>query len=294
MSKEKEYAVVLSQDEMEYVTAAKTKMECTAFKTETVVQRIAESIGVPKDTDAQVTPSDVMSVINTSISMGLNPLLGGIYGFKDKNNRLVLGVSLKGWRQALAQQKNCLSIDYPAERQGRLMQKRMNISTPYGTKVKDLLYYEWATCVIKKRLPTGEVGEFVGTAFFDEEFDSSKPTWLKNNKRMLQNRALCIAASNAYGFGAYDNTEIEDIREKEDPQTVIDTEASIVPDEIKTDKKVSRGKAALLKKQKEQLIASMQNAESREQLVEIYKSASEELQQDSDIISKSQEIAEHF
>ena len=287
--------VILSKDEFDFVSQARTQIECASFKTETIVQRIAESISVPKDNpDVQVTPNDVLAVVNTSISMGLNPLLGGIYGFKGKDNRLVLGVSLKGWRQALAQQKNCVSIDYPADRQGRLMQKRINISTQYGTKTKDLIYFEWSTCVIKKRLPSGEIGEFTGTAFFDEEFDSSKPTWLKNCKRMLQNRALCIAASNAYGFGAYETAEVEAIQEKEEKEEVIETEATIVPDDVKVEHKTSRGKAALLKKQKTQLLEAMEKAENREQLVAIFKSANEELQQDQEVINKSQEIAEKF
>ncbi len=265
---------ILNESEVGFVDSCLKSLE-SKFDVMTTVKSIVSSISLPDVPDVKVEASDVMEFMKLSSSMHLDPIMGGIYGFKDKKNRLVLGVSLKGWRQALSSQPTFAGVTY--KRSG-MVEKKIND----GRGIKTLSVYESVTCVITKILPNGAVGEFEGTAYFDEEFDPVKTPWLKNPKRMLENRALTIAASNAYGWGAYDPDSAE--------QSIT---RSLLTDEAKS-KSQQKRLATVLGAQKNELLSQMKGAHNRDELVSIFKAAPSDLQKDAEVISTSREIASTF
>ena len=177
--------IVVSNEELGLVKQTQSVLK-TSYDDRVLVNLIGSSIALPKQGGVQATFADVLSVLRISSSMHLDPVLGGIYSFKDKKGSLVCGVSLKGYRQALHSQPDYAGLEFKYH--GDLKTKAFNTANGKVT----ITYYDSITCLIKKR--HGEhIDVYEGTAFFDEEFDVTKTnTWLQRPKRMLCNRALTI------------------------------------------------------------------------------------------------------
>lgn len=273
--------LVVSEAELAIVHQAQSVMQ-TSYDDRVLVNMIAQSIATPKDSKEAVTMADVLTVVRTASSMRLDAVLGGIWAFKDKNGRLVCGVSKKGWQQALHSQPNYSGVEFTHN--GELKEKRISVR---GQGQTTITYYESITCIIRKTLNDGSIGEFKGTAYFDEEFDPCKETWIKRPKRMLETRALTIAASNAYGWGAYDLDEIQDLAYK---NNITEQQGRVI------DAKSTRGRdrvaLALENTAKEQLIKDMNNCVNYEELVKVFKEADKSLQKDTEIVELAKNLKE--
>ena len=158
--------------------------------------------------------------------------------------------------------------------------------------VTSITYYEAVTCIISKKHADGTVGEYEGTAYFDEEFAPDKPTWLGKPKRMLESRALTIAASNAYGCGAYEIDEVQDIQ-AQSKKEMVDVHA----EPIEPLEQFGESSVEVLPKDtnaKEDLIKRMKKATSKAELARIYKSAEQDLKDDEEIINLGKELSKQF
>ena len=206
-----------------------------------------------------VTLADVLQMLRLAGSMHLDPVMGGLWGYKDNNGQLVYGVTKKGWQQALHSQPDYCGIEF--KHPEPIQVKKF----PTKKGMVEISYYPVSVCVISKKMPDGTIGHFSGTAYFDEEFDSVKPTWIQRPKRMLDTRALTICASNAYGWGAYDKEDIEGALGYDAPQlTAVDA--------------VKRLKACI----------------DREQMVEVFRSFPDEIRKNPQVIDESKRIAQEF
>lgn len=253
--------ILMSDSEKAFATQTLKDIK-SSFDLATTVMAIASQISLPKDSNVAVTGQDIMQFMGLARAMHLNPVMGGVYGFKSKDGKLTLGVSKKGWQQALNSQPDFAGITYKLPEP---VEKRMSD----GRDTFTVLFYPYATCIIKKILPNGQIGEFEGTAYFDEEFDAKKQTWSRKPKRMLQTRALTVAASNAYGWGAYDPDELNAV-----PTIPVNTVAGVAP-----------MATALPLDDKAQLINKISRAGTYEDLISVFKGAPEELRKDADVIS---------
>lgn len=253
--------ILMSDSEKAFATQTLKDIK-SSFDLATTVMAIASQISLPKEGTVAVTGQDIMQFMGLARAMHLNPVMGGVYGFKSKDGKLTLGVSKKGWQQALNSQPDFAGITYKLPEP---VEKRMSD----GRDTFTVLFYPYATCIIKKILPNGQIGEFEGTAYFDEEFDAKKQTWSRKPKRMLQTRALTVAASNAYGWGAYDPDELNAV-----PTIPVNTVAGVAP-----------MATALPVDDKAQLINKISRAGTYEDLISVFKGASEELRKDADVIS---------
>lgn len=254
--------IVMSDSEKAFANQTLKDIKST-FDLATTVMAIASQISLPKDGNVKVCGQDIMQFMGLARAMHLNPVMGGVYGFKSKDNKLTLGVSKKGWQQALNSQPDFAGLTYKLPEP---VEKRMSD----GRDTFTVLYYPYATCIIKKILPNGQVGEFEGTAYFDEEFDPKKQTWSRKPKRMLQTRALTVAASNAYGWGAYEPDELGSI-----PATPVNTVSGVsaIP------------ATATVVDEKVQLINKVNRAGTYEDIIQLFKNAPNELQKDADVIN---------
>ena len=256
-----------------------------------MVSTIAEQIALPKDTDQQVTPNDVLTVIRTAYSMRLDPMLGGIWAFKDKHGKLACGVTKKGWQQALHAQPSYCGLDFI---HGELKEKKIQVR---GQGATTITYFTFVTCIVKKKMPDGSVAEFKGTAYFDEEF-SGKDTWIQRPKRMLETRAMTIASANAFGWGAYDIDELE-IETTENTKKTKRTSRVAEKAEKAIEANQEVEVEAELEEvnepsEKELLIEKMKGAMTHQELVSIFKSAPEELRKDNDIIELGKALTQSF
>ena len=197
--------MTLTGDELQIIAHSQTNMG-TVYDAQFLVRTVAQGISAPAGVKA--TPADVLTVLKKAAAMHLDPLAGAVYAFKTKQGNLVVGVSKQGWQQALASQKDFAGLYF---KHGNEVNKTVHVSGRGSSYDVRLSGYEWSTCVIKKRMVDGTIGEFSGTAYLEEEFDPSKPTWAQRPRRMLDSRALTIAASNAYGWGAYSPEEVEEV-----------------------------------------------------------------------------------
>lgn len=254
--------ILMTESEKNFANQTLKDIKST-FDLATTVMAIASQISLPKEGNVKVCGQDVMQFMGLARAMHLNPVMGGVYGFKSKDGKLTLGVSKKGWQQALNSQPDFAGLTYKLP---DAVEKRMSD----GRDTFTVLYYPYATCIIKKILPNGQVGEFEGTAYFDEEFDPKKQTWSRKPKRMLQTRALTVAASNAYGWGAYEPDELGSI-----PATSVNT-VSGVPAIPAT---------ATVVDEKTLLINKVNRAGTYEDIIQLFKGAPDELRKDADVIN---------
>lgn len=286
--------LTLDSSQMQEVNSFKSLMEISSDP-RLMVSTIADNIALPKEADVAVTPNDVLTVIRTAYSMRLDPMLGGIWAFKDKHGKLACGVTKKGWQQALHAQPSYCGLDF---RHGELKEKKIQVRGQGSTTIT---YYSYVTCIVKKKLSDGSIGEFKGTAYFDEEF-SGKDTWIQRPKRMLETRALTIASANAFGWGAYDVDELEIDEPQKEVKTkrtskVAEKAEKAISAESKGEIEVEAEVENVVEKElteKDNLIAEMKRALSHQELISIYKSAPDELKNDKDIIELGKALTQSF
>ena len=199
--------LVLTDDDLALIRRAQ-KLTATQYDAYFLVRTIAQSISAPAG--VTIMPADVLSVIKKASAMHLDPLAGAVYAFKTKRGNLVVGISKQGWQQALASQPDYAGVEF---RHGNEISKKVHVTGRGGDGyLVNLSGYEYSTAIIKKQRPDGGICEFEGTAYQVEEFDPSMPTWTQRPRRMLDSRALTIAASNAYGWGAYSPEEVDEVK----------------------------------------------------------------------------------
>ena len=265
----------------------------TSYDDRVLVKSIADSIALPKNSGYPVNMSDVLQIVRVAVSMHLDPMLGGIWGFKDKNGRLVCGVTKKGWQQAIYSQPDYAGIEF--RNSGELHNKKLTING----HTYEFSYYDSCTCIIKKQRPDGSIVSFEGTAYFDEEFMANKEPWLQRPKRMLEGRAMTICASMAYGWGAYDNDELsalkeQSVRQATEMEKPIDVEVVDAPVQIPLESTADKAKALIHKDKKDTVIGALEKAQNKEELTAIWRKIPKSLQQDSEVKAKAKAVAEHF
>lgn len=274
--KKNELVLATSQSDLDIIQSYQKNTK-TNYEVGVLVKRIADGINT-KNSPTPVGIADVLTVMQLASSMHLDPILGGIYAFKGKDDKLTCSVSLKGWKQALSTQPSYAGIYYkrPPFREFRKADKKGNV-----VKINA---FDYVTCIIVKTDPNGNKQEFEGTAYFDEEFDSNKDTWLTRPKRMLENRALCIAAANAFGWGAYDPEEVDSYyRSLADTQTVTRGQKRVA-DALKAEEKTEqKTEQTVIDDPKSALKVRMQSCVSVQELGDVFRNASKELQEDEEI-----------
>lgn len=303
----------LAEQETEFVKNVLSQLGVN-YGVELCVERVRSQIHCAKGVTA--TNADVAMVLTEALAKHLDPLKGGVYAFKSKDGNLVIGTSKAGFQQALAAQRSFrdLGYEHPAEL------KAKSVVNARGQR-RDITYYDYATCVITKAFPDGTVARITGTAYFDEEFNSSSDAWVKNPKRMLDTRALCIASANAYGWGAYEPEEAQNVTgvvtqndpfvgnriiqgDQQPPRQVtsgasrakaalanvqqgntIDVEATAVPELTRV---------VAVKDNKEYLLEAMRGAKNRDELDGLFLQAAPELKKDPDVIAMGKAMVQHF
>lgn len=290
--------IVVSNEELGLVKQTQSVLK-TSYDDRVLVNLIGNSIALPKQGGVQATFADVLSVLRISSSMHLDPVLGGIYSFKNKDGSLICGVSLKGYRQALHSQPDYAGIEFKYG--GELKTKDFNTRNGKVT----ITYYDSITCLIKKR--HGEhIDVYEGTAYFDEEFDVTKTnTWLQRPKRMLSNRALTIACANAYGWGAYDE---EEVRELAHDQAPVQVQANVIDQSPKQTSMEDRALKSLgvieneddplsevqQRVHLEVFMEQMRKCVNRKDLVALFKSAPDEIKKNQAVIDLGKELTSQF
>jgi hypothetical protein len=290
--------IVVSNEELGLVKQTQSVLK-TSYDDRVLVNLIGSSIALPKQGGVQATFADVLSVLRISSSMHLDPVLGGIYSFKNKDGSLICGVSLKGYRQALHSQPDYAGIEFKYG--GELKTKDFNTRNGKVT----ITYYDSITCLIKKR--HGEhIDVYEGTAYFDEEFDVTKTnTWLQRPKRMLSNRALTIACANAYGWGAYDE---EEVRELAHDQAPVQVQANVIDQTPKQTSMEDRALKSLgvieneddplsevqQRVHLEVFMEQMRKCVNRKDLVALFKSAPDEIKKNQAVIDLGKELTSQF
>ena len=302
--------IVVSNEELGLVKQTQSVLK-TSYDDRVLVNLIGSSIALPKQGGVQATFADVLSVLRISSSMHLDPVLGGIYSFKNKDGSLTCGVSLKGYRQALHSQPDYAGIEFKYG--GELKTKDFNTRNGKVT----ITYYDSITCLIKKR--HGEhIDVYEGTAYFDEEFDVTKTnTWLQRPKRMLSNRALTIACANAYGWGAYDEEEVRELAHDQAPvqvqanvidQTPVQVQANVIDQTPKQTSMEDRALKSLgvieneddplsevqQRVHLEVFMEQMRKCVNRKDLVALFKSAPDEIKKNQAVIDLGKELTSQF
>lgn len=265
-----------------------------------MVERVRSQIHTANDKQV-VTVADVAQVVTEAMAKHLDPLKGGLYAFKDKNNSLVIGTTKRGFQQALSSQptfRDCKFIPH-----GELKSKV--VVTKQGRKT--ITYYDYVTCVIKKHFPDGTDAYVEGNAYFDEEFNEINAAWVKSPKRLLDGRALCIASANAYGWGAYDVEEagramgfnvgvepetgsvftVDAVVEEETAKPVPVTSGAERAKQAlaKTTEPTKEVMSEVLAESKADLVKKIQACNNRKELEDAYLKAPEALKKDPEILS---------
>ncbi len=139
----------------------------------------------------QVHPIDVITVIKTAVSAGLDPTSDDVFAFKS-SDRVIVGISKKGWSKVLDTRKASISFNYGPILPAAVGQKS---------------HYEWVSAVITKQ----DGCKIEGPRVYNDEFDRRKDVWQTNPKAMLVARAFTHACAMAFGIGAYDEEEARGI-----------------------------------------------------------------------------------
>lgn len=148
-----------------------------------------------------VTPNDVIEVLKTSVSAGIDPTSSDIFAFKSKGT-LSVGISKKGWAKILDARKGSCVYEY-----GPLVDGRTKVSP----KV-----YEYVCATITRADGTVVTGPRV----YADEFCTNTGAWASNPKTMLTVRAFTQACALAYGIGAYDEDEAREIYNRNTAPTI--------------------------------------------------------------------------
>ena len=292
--------IVVSNEELGLVKQTQSVLK-TSYDDRVLVNLIGSSIALPKQGGVQATFADVLSVLRISSSMHLDPVLGGIYSFKNKDGSLICGVSLKGYRQALHSQPDYAGIEFKYG--GELKTKDFNTRNGKVT----ITYYDSITCLIKKR--HGEhIDVYEGTAYFDEEFDVTKTnTWLQRPKRMLCNRALTIAAANAYGWGAYDIEEVKELAHDQVQTQPVDVQSRVIEQPKKSSMEDRALKSLGIVENEDDPLAEVQQrvaldvfmdqmrkCVNRKDLNKLFKTASDDIKTNQAVLDLGKELVKQF
>lgn len=138
-----------------------------------------------------VQPIDVVTVIKTAVSAGLDPTSYDVFAFKS-SDRVIVGISKKGWSKVLDSRRASISFNY-----GPLL----------PAQVGQKSHYEWVSAVITKH----DGSKIEGPRVYNDEFDRKRDVWASNPKAMLVARAFTHACAMAFGIGAYDEEEARSI-----------------------------------------------------------------------------------
>lgn len=280
MSVQEVNALIPTDDEVKIIAEFQKQVK-NNYSAGIVTKLVANSISVPKNTGVKVSVWDVITVMKVSASMHLDPTLGGVYAFKNKNGDLITGISAKGWKQALASQPDyfgCEFIDEP--------EQEIRLSDREGQFVVTTI--PKTTCVIKKKFPDGSIGEFKESCWYKHDCDPSKSTWTTKPEAMMHTRALCRAVSLAYGWGAYDIDEVK---------TIANSEGGVCQEQQSVQSKgkgVNRVIQAITLSPKDELISKLQNSVTKKEMISVFKSASAELQKDQDVKNIAKELQDKF
>lgn len=267
------------------------KLIKTAYDERLLCNIIAKSISLPKDDpNVKVTIEDVLTILRKASSMHLDPVLQGLWAYKDKKGNLVCSVGKFGWLQILASQPNYFGIEHVHSEY-----KELRLHDNQGRQV--IVHgFEECTCIIKKKFADGTVGEFKGTVFLRGEFNPSNPQWCSNTARMMMNRATAIAVQNAYGFGVYSDDEVRAYAESDSGTTI---NANTIDVTATTEKAKSGAQKTLLAlenatTEKDILLTAIDNAISRDELEKVFKEAPSHLKSDEEIRTKAKDKANSF
>lgn len=130
-------------------------------------------------------------------------------------------------------------------------------------------------------------------------------TWLQRPKRMLCNRALTIAAANAYGWGAYD---LEEVKELAHDQALVQVQANVIDQTPKQTSMEDRALKSLgvieneddplsevqQRVHLEVFMEQMRKCVNRKDLVALFKSAPDEIKKNQAVIDLGKELTSQF
>lgn len=273
---------------LQLIDTIKKSLELS-YATDVLVNFVRQQIHAPQGT--AITDEDVLAVMIKAKSMNLDPLKSGVYAFKGRDG-LVTGVSKAGFQQAMAKSPQFNSLTY-----FRPEFKKANKKDGKGN-LKEITYCDYVTAIITRIDSQGNLGKVEGTAYFNEEFNSRSTAWLQRPLRMLENRAMCIACSNAFGWGVYTDDEVKDIayNNHQDP---LDVPAEVVTTGSK------RATKAVEQVQKVQQLNAVKEAEvvdlssiiedikksaTKVELINKYKSLADDLKKEQSIIDACAEM----
>ena len=273
---------------LQLIDTIKKSLELS-YATDVLVNFVRQQIHAPQGT--AITDEDVLAVMIKAKSMNLDPLKSGVYAFKGRDG-LVTGVSKAGFQQAMAKSPQFNSLTY-----FRPEFKKANKKDGKGN-IKEITYCDYVTAVITRIDSQGNLGKVEGTAYFNEEFNSRSTAWLQRPLRMLENRAMCIACSNAFGWGVYTDDEVKDIayNNHQDPldvpAEVVTTGSERATKAVEQVQKVQQLNAV---KEAEvvdlsSIIEDIKKSATKVELINKYKSLADDLKKEQSIIDACAEM----
>lgn len=273
---------------LQLIDTIKKSLELS-YATDVLVNFVRQQIHAPQGT--AITDEDVLAVMIKAKSMNLDPLKSGVYAFKGRDG-LVTGVSKAGFQQAMAKSPQFNSLTY-----FRSEFKKANKKDGKGN-IKEITYCDYVTAIITRIDSQGNLGKVEGTAYFNEEFNSRSTAWLQRPLRMLENRAMCIACSNAFGWGVYTDDEVKDIayNNHQDPldvpAEVVTTGSERATKAVEQVQKVQQLNAV---KEAEvvdlsSIIEDIKKSATKVELINKYKSLADDLKKEQSIIDACAEM----
>lgn len=273
---------------LQLIDTIKKSLELS-YATDVLVNFVRQQIHAPQGT--AITDEDVLAVMIKAKSMNLDPLKSGVYAFKGRDG-LVTGVSKAGFQQAMAKSPQFNSLTY-----FRPEFKKANKKDGKGN-IKEITYCDYVTAIITRIDSQGNLGKVEGTAYFNEEFNSRSTAWLQRPLRMLENRAMCIACSNAFGWGVYTDDEVKDIayNNHQDPldvpAEVVTTGSERATKAVEQVQKVQQLNAV---KEAEvvdlsSIIEDIKKSATKVELINKYKSLADDLKKEQSIIDACAEM----
>lgn len=230
-----------------------------------VYERIATREGGAKPTILQV-----IEVIKTAVTMGLDPTGRDVFAFLNREGVLTVGVSKGGWEKAIELKSG--SIDFVLADLKQVGNKTI---------------LPWVQCIITRKDGSKVKGI---PAFYDEcaqPTKSGKDPWSLRPKHMLCVRALTNAAKAAYGFGAYTIDEAKEVFNQQDEHTPRIEAPAIKP---------AAPKALPAPTQDEILqgINQLKECKSIDEMRKVYISLAPNLRTSKEVVEASKELAHRF
>lgn len=160
-----------------------------------------------------VKMEQVIAFLSVAKEYDLNPMVGEIKAFDNRNGGIVPVVTVDGWSTIINRQPTFdgLDFDFPRDESTWVLNE--------GAKPCPA----WYTCIIHVK---GRAHPLILTEYLDETYQPPKYSkkydktfpgpWQSHTKRMLRHKALIQCARIAFGFsGIYDQDEAERIAEAE-------------------------------------------------------------------------------